>query len=241
MDYRQRLFQHYVATHFAALREISTDACERHLSTFRAYFRRLLPEDKEAKILDIGCGYGPFLYFLRKEGYLNVYGVDISPEQVEAAQQLGIDNIYCEDLLPFLHEHPNAFACITAFDVVEHFPKGEVLSLLDAVHEALQPGGTFIMQSPNGASPFHGIIRYGDFTHELAFTRESVTQVLSITGFANVHVYPTGPVVHGVLSSVRWVIWHVIRLLFVLYLAAETGSVQGYILTANLIATAQKP
>src|SRR5262249_16540690 len=103
MDYRQRLFQHYVTTHFAALREISIDACERHRTTFRAYFQHLLPEDKGAKILDIGCGYGPFLYFLQKEGYRNICGVDISPEQVEAARQLGIDNVYCDDLIPFLH------------------------------------------------------------------------------------------------------------------------------------------
>jgi cyclopropane fatty-acyl-phospholipid synthase-like methyltransferase len=241
MDYRQRLFQHYVTTHFAALREISIAACERHRATFRAYFRHLLPEDKGAKILDVGCGYGPFLYFLQKEGYWNACGVDISPEQVEAARHLGIDHVYCEDLLTFLHAHFNTFGCITAFDVIEHFPKEEVLELLDAIHQALQSGGTFIMQVPNGASPFHGTIQYADFTHEVAFTRESVVQVLSAAGFINLHVYPTGPVVHGVLSAVRWVIWQTIRLLLVLYLAAETGSMREHILTANLIATAQKP
>ena len=154
---------------------------------------------------------------------------------------MGIDNVYCEDLITFLHDHPKAFACITTFDVVEHFPKCEVLKLLDAIHQALQSGGIFIMQVPNGASPFHGTMRYGDFTHELAFTNESVIQVLDVTGFTNVHVYPAGPVVHGVLSAVRWVIWHVIRQLLMLYLAAETGSGHRHVLTANLIATAQKP
>jgi hypothetical protein len=160
---------------------------------------------------------------------------------VEAARQLGINNVHCEDLLTFLHGHPKAFACITAFDVVEHFPKCEVLELLDAIHQALQSGGTFIMQVPNGASPFHGTIRYADFTHELAFTKESIIQVLSVTGFTDVHIYPTGPVVYGMLSAVRWVIWHMIQLLLMLYLAAETGAMYGHILTANLIATAQKP
>ena len=66
-------------------------------------------------------------------------------------------------------------------------------------------------------------------------------QVLSAAGFVNMHVYPRGPLVHGVRSAARWVIWHAIRLLLVLYLAAETGSMHGHILTANLIATAQKP
>ena len=48
-------------------------------------------------------------------------------------------------------------------------------------------------------------------------------QVLSAAGFMNMHVYRTDPVVHGVLSAVCWIIWHVIRQLLVLYLTAETG------------------
>ena len=154
---------------------------------------------------------------------------------------MGIDNVYCEDLITFLHRHPKAFACITAFDVVEHFPKCEVLELLDAIYQALQSDGIFIMQVLNGANPFHGTIQYADFTHELAFTRESVVQVLSAAGFMNMRVYPTGPVVHGVLSAVRWIIWHTIRLLLVFYLAAEMESIHGHNLTANLIDAAQKP
>jgi hypothetical protein len=62
------------------------------------------------------------------------------------------------------------------------------------------------MQVRNGASPFHGTIQYADFTHELAFTRQSVVYVLSAAGFMNMRVYLAGSLVHAVLSAVRWII-----------------------------------
>jgi hypothetical protein len=68
----------------------------------------------------------------------------------------------------------------------------------------------------------------------------SVRQALATTGFCETQVYPVEPVVHGLLSAGRYLIWKGIRLLLLLYLAAETGSFQGYILTQNLIAMARK-
>jgi 2-polyprenyl-3-methyl-5-hydroxy-6-metoxy-1,4-benzoquinol methylase len=241
VNYRQRLYENYVATHFASIRDISLAACDRQRRIFRAYFRRFLPERRSGKILDIGCGFGAFLYFVQKEGYSDVHGVDISPEQVEAARRLGMRNVYCEDLAMFLKRHTEEFDCITAFDVVEHFPKQEVLPLLDDIYGALQPGGTFLLQAPNGASPFCGAIRYSDFTHSVAFTKESIAQILAETGFIDVQVYPTGPVVHGVMSAGRWALWQVFCFLLQLYLLAETGLFRGHILTQNLIAVARKP
>jgi cyclopropane fatty-acyl-phospholipid synthase-like methyltransferase len=41
--------------------------------------------DRSARILDLGCGHGVFIYFHREAGYTNVVGVDKSPEQVAEA------------------------------------------------------------------------------------------------------------------------------------------------------------
>lgn len=42
-----------------------------------------LPKNRNAKILDLGCGYGTFLNALRSLGYKNLYGVEIGKEQSE--------------------------------------------------------------------------------------------------------------------------------------------------------------
>jgi SAM-dependent methyltransferase len=52
-------------------------------------FLRLVEQDPEASILDLGCGYGDFLPFLRAHGHRGRYiGLDIAPAMVEAARRL---------------------------------------------------------------------------------------------------------------------------------------------------------
>lgn len=52
-------------------------------------FLRLLADDPDACVLDVGCGYGDFLPFLREAGHRGRYiGCDVSPAMVAAARQL---------------------------------------------------------------------------------------------------------------------------------------------------------
>ena len=61
-----------------------------------------LPQDKEAVVLDIGCGWGNLLLSLWATGYRNLYGVEISrpmydiaiksvPEEIKLAYADSID------------------------------------------------------------------------------------------------------------------------------------------------------
>jgi SAM-dependent methyltransferase len=52
-------------------------------------FLRLLGAEHEASVLDLGCGYGDFLNFLRAQGFVGAYvGYDIAPEMIAAARRL---------------------------------------------------------------------------------------------------------------------------------------------------------
>jgi len=49
-------------------------------------FLRLLGDERDACILDLGCGYGDFLRFLRTRGFSGTYiGYDIAPNMIAAA------------------------------------------------------------------------------------------------------------------------------------------------------------
>jgi hypothetical protein len=75
-------------------------------------------------------------------------------------------------------------------DVLEHFDKREVLQFLGLAYKKLSPHGRLILKVPNGANPIlAGSSRYIDFTHELLFTEESLSQVLRISGFKNIRIY----------------------------------------------------
>lgn len=63
----------------------------RKLKWYRDRFQSLLPSDKSAKILDVPCGEGNILYFLKELGYSNVHGFDLDECRVEVAQQIGLN------------------------------------------------------------------------------------------------------------------------------------------------------
>lgn len=95
---------------------------------------------------------------------------------------------------------------------------GALLPFDDDVLRVLKPGGRWIIHVPNGESPFGGRMRYWDLTHELAFTRTSVAQLLLASGFSDVRCFEDQPVVHGAKSALRWLLWQGFRALLRLYI-----------------------
>ena len=72
---------------------------KRHLQ-----FLRLLGDERDASILDLGCGYGDFLGFLRARGFSGSYtGYDISTDMIMAARRRhgeGADRRWCVGAIP---------------------------------------------------------------------------------------------------------------------------------------------
>lgn len=214
---RTRIYGHYVHSRGESLAPATVAGFAPRSSSLRRLIKRHFPADRTASILDLGCGHGTLIYFLRQAGYLNVVGVDVSPEQAAEAARLGIKGIREGDLLEALQNLPDhSQDVVIVFDVIEHFTKDELL-------------------------PFVGAIRYGDMTHELAFTRVSLAQLLLSSGLFRVECRESGPIPVGIKSTARWVLWHGIRLLLRVWTAAETGDLgRDAIYTRNLLAAAYK-
>jgi 2-polyprenyl-3-methyl-5-hydroxy-6-metoxy-1,4-benzoquinol methylase len=154
---------------------------------FAEWYYDCLPTEKKARILDIGCGDGKFLYFLQRRGYTSIEGLELSSRQAEEARK----HVECpihvvEDSAAFLLDHPSTYQTITMNDVLEHVPKDETVSLLRGVLKALEPDGNIVVNVPQ-VSGFTSIFcRYNDFTHEAIFTEMSLKQVLSLAGFTDI-------------------------------------------------------
>lgn len=209
---------------------------------FRKHFGPLLPAQKHARMLDVGCGYGEFLYFLQREGYTNTRGIDLDEQHVATARALGVLNLRRADGREFLRKSRQRFDFISAIDVLEHIPKAQVIDFLRLIRMALAPGGTFLCQVPNLAGFFTPLF-YMDFTHETPFTAASLKQALQLAGFTNVTVRPMGPVVHGAKSAIRFCLWKGITVGLRFIQAVEGGprDPSGSIYTAAIYAAAKKP
>jgi SAM-dependent methyltransferase len=199
----------------------------------------LLPDNKAARCLDIACGGGIFLYYLKEKDYKNVAGVDISPEQVALAKQV-CDSVFESDIKLFL-TNGKKYDLVTIFSFIEHLTRDEALELLDAVYASLRPGGRVILITPNADSPFASHMRYGDVTHEMIYNQGSLSPLLRASGFTNCRAFETGPVPHGLISGVRWVFWKIISGCLKAYRLIEGGTAKGWIFTTEFIMVAEKP
>jgi len=191
MNYRSELFDGY-DVHAASLD--AEDSVK--VRWFAGYLRaNYLPHVKHlspssSTVLEIGSSKGYLLAALRSEGFERLNGVDLSPNDVEAARTLVPDaDLRCADAREFLAQHPGAFDLILAKAVLEHVPKTDVLPFLQAIRTGLTPGGIALVDVPNMDWIFAGHERYMDFTHEVGFTRESLRQVAGAV-FSSVQIFP---------------------------------------------------
>jgi 2-polyprenyl-3-methyl-5-hydroxy-6-metoxy-1,4-benzoquinol methylase len=240
MNYREHLYSRYRATHLKAQKLPTAESFDYEARVYRKIFGTLLPADKSAAIFELGCGCGSFLHYLQKEGYRGAEGIDQDPEHIKTASTLGVRGASAGDALEHLGRNAGRYDCVVAIDVIEHFTKDELFGILDTIRGALKPGGLFIWRAPNADGPFAGRIRYGDLTHELAFTKDSAWQLMRAAGFGNVAVLPEEPVATGARSLLRVLLWGLFKPLAKLYLFAESYAHQGALLTPNLIVCAHK-
>jgi 2-polyprenyl-3-methyl-5-hydroxy-6-metoxy-1,4-benzoquinol methylase len=222
MPYRSRLYKTYASNVHEQDGQLNLSEIDRYGKAYDWYLRGWLPSDRQVNILEVGCGYGRLLRFFSKRGYTNVAGVDVSPEEVELAKKIH-PNVVQEDALEYLEKHTEQFDIIVAIDLIEHFHKDEVVRFLDLCRYALRPGGRLIIQTPNADSPFGLMHRYNDFTHEVCFNLDALARLMRVCGFTEIEGRELGPAPIGVLSSGRWVLWKLFRLLLIAYNIIETG------------------
>jgi len=99
-------------------------------------------------VLDVGCGRGFTLHFLRKAGYRPV-GVELSPTAASHARDvLGLD-VRTGDFLSQTFES-DEFKAVVFWHSLEHMI--DPLKALDRAWEILEPGGLLVIAVPNFVS-----------------------------------------------------------------------------------------
>jgi 2-polyprenyl-3-methyl-5-hydroxy-6-metoxy-1,4-benzoquinol methylase len=239
-EYRKRLYREYLSRGRPAREKLTRETIEKQFPFWDSVFGRHLPPSRSSAVIDIGCGSGGFVHYLRQVGYRNVLGIDISEEQVAIASALGIPGIFSGDLRDHLAARPSAYGVVIARDVIEHFSKEEGLDLLILIKEALGPAGVCLIQTVNAESPFSLRQRWDDLTHETVYTAHSLETALQLAGFRDAASFPVPPVFrYSLRSAVRSVLWKGIEGLWRSALLIESGD-RGGILTSNLITVARK-
>jgi 2-polyprenyl-3-methyl-5-hydroxy-6-metoxy-1,4-benzoquinol methylase len=222
--YRQRVYDEYVSAFKGGRSQVTAaEEFERH-----ARFLDHLcgpaaePLGRDARILEVACGQGRFLFWARSRGFSNVRGFDVSAEQVEIARALGLPaEVAAADT--YLSGCGCEFDLVVAMDIVEHFTRDEALEFLAKCCAALRPGGTLFLTTPNGAGLRPGPVASGDLTHETIFSPQTIRLALRLSGFDRIEVREVAPAPLSIRSVARRVLWAGARGLAMLIDLIETG------------------
>lgn len=189
-DYRHLLISKWATSKIETFEKPSLLELKNKSKYYQLIIKEFIPSQKDIEILEIGCGWGGYIYALKELGFLNIDAIDIIPECCKVVMDdFGI-NVMCINALDFFKKNNKKYDVIAAFDVIEHFNKNEIVNLMLSIFESLKKGGLFIMRAPYGGSLKGLHIRYSGFTHELAFTPLSINELLKVIGFQKVLCIP---------------------------------------------------
>lgn len=238
--YREQLYTNYTSTQENRGGQDHTQLFNQQVYYFTKELMPLLSENKQSKILDIGCGNGAMMKAAMNAGYSNVQGIDLSQEQIKTAQSMGIDNVKCIGIDDYLKENSGGFDLILAIDVIEHFTKSELVDYLNKIKKALNPGGTVLFRTPNMDAPLTSVYSFGDFTHECLLNKSSAEQVMASAGFSDIEVLPSMILAQGfVKETLRKIIWSCVQFWLKVMLFASGRTWSGVVFTPNLVIKAK--
>lgn len=134
-------------------------------------------------VIDLGCGDGAMLRYLKQEG-ITAVGIDIDPDRVRALRSEGI--AVEVGLLPeALSAHgDNAYDGAFLGHIVEHLNRHDLYLLCTELRRTLRPGSVVVIQTPDFSLPEVGLKNFWlDPTHIRPYPAELLGNILNEFGF----------------------------------------------------------
>lgn len=164
----------------------------------RSLVYQRIPE--QARVLDVGCDTGRFGQVLRQEKGCTVHGIEAFPTAAEQARE-HLDQVFMQAI-----EDETSFTELREYDVILFLDVLEHLrdpwAVLQGTYQALKPGGLLQVVVPNVAHLsivrrlLMGRFEYAehgtmDRTHLRWFTRSSLRDLLTESGFEQIEIQVT--------------------------------------------------
>ncbi len=202
-----------------------------------------LPVDKNAAILDFGCGNGRVLKFLDQLGYNNILGVDIDEEAINAVPDNLKEQVKClENPIDYLREKKNQFECIILKDVIYYFPREQVVDKCKDIINCLKPGGIAIVEVFNGAQLTALYTGFKDVGIQTVYTETSLRQICELCNLEVQKIFELKTEVRGLKSVIYYCaqfIWkNVLKSIYILERGLDNNNPR--LLNKSIIAICRK-
>lgn len=193
----KEVYRRMALRHAASQPPISWAEMEKQSQVLQAVheLRKLLPQNKNAAILDIGFGRGWFLAACLKLGYGELSGADFGTahkDYIRSWSEPPIQLYEIEDNIGnFLSDRAEQYDFIHLSHVIEHIPKYSLLWVVDALYRALKRGGVLMLRTPNMEGPCANSSLYVTLGHEYGFCGSNLESLLDICGFDDIRFHRT--------------------------------------------------
>jgi SAM-dependent methyltransferase len=174
--------------HYSRFHDDSEKHAEEMADWTKSILEAVVPEDPEAEILDIGCGFGFALRALKKLGFNNITGVESSQNQAKRCLKAGFNVHVTENTIDWLKHNSDKYSLVLLLDVLEHISVSSQIDFVRAVHGTLKPGGKLFLTVPNANAILSNRWLHIDFTHYSSFTEHSLFFVLKNSGFTSIQI-----------------------------------------------------
>lgn len=103
------------------------------------------------KVLDIGCGYGWFEVFAKKNNVRSIVGTELTEEDFRTAKRSIYDKkihfiVGSATVIPF---PKRSFDTVVSWEVLEHIPKGTEYIMFREISRVLKRGGACYISTPH--------------------------------------------------------------------------------------------
>ncbi|OFW89152.1 MAG: hypothetical protein A3D75_01650 [Candidatus Levybacteria bacterium RIFCSPHIGHO2_02_FULL_37_18] len=105
---------------------------------------------RDKNILDIGCGFGWFVFNAEKIGAKTITAVEITEKDLETVRKyINNERIKFQTASAlFLPFEGGVFDTVASWEVIEHIPKNSEEQMFKEVYRVLKNGGLFYLSSP---------------------------------------------------------------------------------------------
>ncbi len=191
-------------------------------ATLELNYRRWLPQDKQAPILDLGCGNGRVLRYLSALGYGQVKGVDRDPEELAQAKDLPGVTVECTEVgLDYLRAHRGQFKLIILKQMIYYIDRRDVLAFMQAVRDALSDDGVVLVEFFNASLVSSRFTELKDPFIRTAYTEHAMRRLLAAAGLSHRFMggeiaQPGRPIVSATYRGLRRIWVGILRAIYIL-------------------------
>ena len=191
----------------ASINDSSLEVRERDSEFYDFWYRfflDLIPKQKKYQVnslLDLGCGYGHFLSFVKNNSNINsLMGVEPFPEFLKHVESLGIEG-YVSTLESYVQTSKRKFDVVTMINVLEHINNPQQV-LYNISKNILNTEGSLILQVPNDFNIIQKIATKKNSSknwwfcppiHISYFSPSSLKRLLEDCGFKRIETFCTFP------------------------------------------------